>query len=329
MMNRFNYSAPGTVREALTLLGREENAIFLAGGTDLVPLMKYGLKKPSSLISLDGVPELGQIEKRPGELFIGSMSTLGTLISDPLVNVHFPVLSDAARHVASPQIRTMGTIGGNILQDRRCIYYNQTRDWRQSIDPCFKTGGRVCHQVPGADVCRAIYHSDLAPALLALDALVEFHDQNKLMRQSLEDFLHAHISCNGGVQSIQKLITGFVLPYQPNDTRCRFVKHSSRSAIDFPIINGAVCCRPPSATGTHVHVKIIVGAVAPEPMALEATQNLIAEQISESPAPVRGWIESAVAEIHRKSALIRDTGVSMKNRQLAFGVVGKLLEEIC
>ncbi len=125
------------------------------------------------------------------------MNTLSTLEAHPLIREHCPVLSETARLVASPQIRNVGVIGGNILQDRRCMYFNQTEFWRAGLEPCFKTGGRVCHQAPGSSSCRAIYYSDLAPLLMVMDARVEYFTDCGYKYDSLQKIIHQHVLANG------------------------------------------------------------------------------------------------------------------------------------
>ncbi|RPI79516.1 MAG: hypothetical protein EHM45_02690 [Desulfobacteraceae bacterium] len=325
-MNTFDYLTPETLEQAWALF-QNTDAVFLAGGTDYMPLHKKGLKTASQVIGLHKIPYLKKIENRPNGLFIGAMLSLADLIKSPLVNAAYPALCGAARFVASPQIRNMGTIGGNILQDRRCMYFNQSADWRQSIDPCFKTNGKVCHQAPRSPTCRAIYHSDLAPVLLALGVQVECFEPKGLYQKTLSELIREHIDCNGRMQKTKTLLTGFIVPALPANTRLKFVKQSARASLDFAIMNAALCYKPENAGQTVDNLKLIVGAVGPEPIELTDTENFIREQPSSLVSLKETIIEKALAEINVKSALIRDTGVSVKAGKKAFGAVGRLIEE--
>jgi 4-hydroxybenzoyl-CoA reductase subunit beta len=324
----FIFQSPPTVEAALDLLQNQKNAALLAGGTDYVPLLKYGLKDPAQLIGLDQIPYLKQIEKREKGLFIGAMNRLITIIEDRQVLSHCSLLADASRLVASPQIRNVGTIGGNICQDRRCIYFNQTQFWRQSISPCLKTGGLVCHQSPRSKKCRAIYHSDLAPALIALDARVECFDKQARHELPITTFINEHITTNGGIQTGTRLVCGIIIPKLQPGSWMGFVKQSVRESVDFPVMNAAVCYQPSHNESVQSTVSIVVGAVAPEPIALIKTQQLITKQIKNKNLSKSTWVESAVAEAQQKSQLILDTGLALSARKKAFGVVGRLIEKL-
>ncbi len=263
-------------------------------------------------------------------LFIGSMNTLSTLEAHPLIREHCPVLSETARLVASPQIRNVGVIGGNILQDRRCMYFNQTEFWRAGLEPCFKTGGRVCHQAPGSSSCRAIYYSDLAPLLMVMDARVEYFTDCGYKYDSLQKIIHQHVLANGSPEGKNPFITGFVIPHLSDGTWLKCVKHSVRASLDFPILNGAMLYHPSSNSNQSGRVRIVIGAVSPEPTELIETQGQIEEYAAGRGGSIKEIIETAVSETNRKSGLIRETGLSLKARKKAFGAVASLTEEfIC
>ena len=332
--SRFDYEAPRTVSRAVEVLHARERAILLAGGTDLVPLLKQALKKPQTVIGLDRVAELQRVADQNGELFIGSMCRLADLAENRLVRKHCAVLADAATLVASPQIRNMATIAGNICQDRRCIYFNQSRFWRQSLVPCFKTGGEICHQQPRSRRCRAIYHADLAPVLMALQARVACHGPQGYYEQPVATFIQEHVRHNGvaaGPGSKSALVSGLIVPHMVSSSLrirwARFVKHSVRAAIDFAVINAAVCCQAEGGDATPC-VSIFVGAVAPEPMELIETARWIQTRLERGGGTAEEWSRRAVSEVEQKCALIRDSGLSLKARKAAFGVVGVLVAQL-
>lgn len=326
--SRFNYESPQTVSQAFEYLQTHQDADPLAGGTDYIPLLKKGLKKPNWLIGLSQIEYLSMIEKREQGLFVGAMSRLSTLAENDLIRKQCLALSEAAGLIASSQIRNRGTIGGNICQDRRCIYFNQSQSWRQSMTPCYKTGGHICHQQPRSENCRAIYHSDLAPVLMAVGAHVECYDVQGFYELPIEELIHEHISRSGGIRSGARLISGFIIPHLPSDAWIRFVKQSIRSSIDFSIINAAVCYLPPDDEDLSPKVSVVVGAVAPAPLKLIETQKLVATYAPAGVEKKEHWFNSTVAEINQKSALITDTGISLSARRKAFGVVGLLMEQL-
>jgi len=170
----FRYLAPRTLEQALHLLAEEgEQAMPVAGGTDLYPNMKRRQLSPPVLIGLRGIASLKGITGSPEEgMRIGAAVTLATIASHPLLQQRYTALATAAASVSTPQLRNMGTVGGNLLLDTRCNYYNQTEFWRQSIGYCLKKDGDICLVAPGSPRCWAISSADTAPALLSLGAQV-------------------------------------------------------------------------------------------------------------------------------------------------------------
>src|SRR5256885_4662356 len=146
----FRHHAPKSVAEAVALLKQHGlNAKAIAGGTDLIPNMKHRLFTPEHLISLKQIDALKEIAVRGSELHLGAMITIADLARHEEVRKIFPSLSRAASQIAGPQLREMGTLGGNLALDTRCIYYNQTFFWRKALGFCLKKDGTVCHVVKG------------------------------------------------------------------------------------------------------------------------------------------------------------------------------------
>jgi len=179
LLPSFAHYRPETLKEALSLMaslddGDVEYALY-GGGTDVIPAMKRGLAAPQAMISLSGIAPLSGILKDGETISIGALTTLNGLISHPLVIRHLPVIADTARKIATPQIRSQATIGGNVLVDNRCTYFNQGGINRDNHGACYKAGGDVCHFIPragkdGAPLCRSRCVSDLAPVLTLLGA---------------------------------------------------------------------------------------------------------------------------------------------------------------
>jgi CO/xanthine dehydrogenase FAD-binding subunit len=311
------YAAPKSVEEAVSIMRREENASYLAGGTDLVPLMKNGLNRTGCLIGLEGIASLKNIEETSGAIFIGAMVALSEAAKSPVIDACLAPLAYAARCVASPQIRNLGTVGGNILQEKRCYYFNQSEYWRQSVAPCHKLGGDVCYQIPKAKTCRAIYYSDLAPVLLAYDARVQFFDGETYRESPLEEVIRADYS--GG-----HLLTGFHIPKPVQGAVGKFWKYSVRGAIDFALSQAAMVF---SNNDDHQYVRVFAGAVAPEPVRLSQTEEIILNSLPDLLSRKKEIIETGINEIESRSALIRETTVSFSAKKHALLIIAEALRD--
>jgi 4-hydroxybenzoyl-CoA reductase subunit beta len=321
----FFYETPESLDRAYHALTTREGVTILAGGTDLIPLIKYGVKKPSCLLDLKNIPSLKSITQKESSLLIGSMVTLSEIAKHPLVNRYCPALAQSARSVASPQIRNVATLAGNLLQERRCFYFNQSEYWRKGVPACIKLGGEVCHQIPNSTTCRALYYSDTAPTLLAFDAWVERYDGDNTVVVPLREMIHRHVP--GGNE--KQLLTGILLPIPPEGTWGRFMKYGVRAAIDFATINVALRFSPacPGARQSPT-VKIFVGALSPEPVELNETAKFLTTNFSER-SSLRGEIEErARKEASAKSALIRETGVSLQSKRNAFDITSQIVGEL-
>ncbi len=170
----FRVLNPTTLDEALAARAAHPQSAPLGGGTDLVVNIRRGIVAPPVLIDMNRVAELHAVKADERALEIGASVRLAELAGHPAVNKHYPVLAQAAAHIAGPTHRNMGTVGGNLCLDTRCIYYNQSEWWRDAIHHCLKTTGTVCHVAPKSrGVCFATYSGDLAPALLTLGAEVD------------------------------------------------------------------------------------------------------------------------------------------------------------
>ena len=320
-----SYEAPESLDQAVDVLMTGDNITLLAGGTDVISLIKYGVKKPASLLDLKNIPSLKSVTLREEGLWIGSMVTLTEIANHSRVNTYFPALAQSVRSVASPQIRNVATVGGNLFQERRCLYFNQSEYWRKNVPACFKLKGEVCHQVPGSNTCRALYYSDTAPVLLAFDARAELYDGGNFRIIPLQDMIRRHVTG----ENEKLLLTGILLPVPPDGTWGRFMKYSVRAAIDFAMINVALRFSPPFPEDTRAPVvKIFVGAISPEPVELNETAENLVSNFSKC-SSLQGEIkEQARKEVSKRSALIRETGVSLKSKRNAFYIVSNVLGEL-
>ena len=160
----FNYIQPRSLKQATKALADlGHDAMLVAGGTDVYPKMKRGQFTPRHLISLRSLRELKGIRQNPEGIWIGAGESLTTVSMHRMISKYFPALAHAAESVSTPQLRNMGTIGGNVFVDTRCNYYDQTFFWRQAVGFCMKKDGQICLVAPGSSKCLAIASSDPAP----------------------------------------------------------------------------------------------------------------------------------------------------------------------
>jgi 4-hydroxybenzoyl-CoA reductase subunit beta len=194
----FSFHSPASVPEAAKILAEEgTEAMLLAGGTDLLPNMKRGQQQPKTLISLRRIESLRQFSNGSG-LKLGAGLTLTDIVENDTICESYAGLWQAASQVATPQLRNMGTIGGNICLDTRCNFYDQSEDWRKAINYCLKKDGEICWVVSKSKKCRAVSSTDTAPALISLGARVRLVsadseriiDLKDLYRDDGDDFMN-------------------------------------------------------------------------------------------------------------------------------------------
>ncbi len=257
----------GQVLESLHDVVSAEHPTYIGGGTDIMPLLKNEVRDDKDFVFLKKIPELHVLEEKDGELIIGATMTLTELAESELLNSRYAAIAQAASLTASPQIRNIATVGGNIMQDRRCIYFNQPHLWRSGLAYCFKTGGSICHQIPNSPVCRAIYYSDVATALIAYEAEVEYIEDGETHRTDLKSLIERHSVANGLAchEHLPILVTRFFVPAAEEGERSGFYKYAMRTTIDFPIINFALRC------GGKRPARLAAGAVAPHPVVMAET----------------------------------------------------------
>jgi 4-hydroxybenzoyl-CoA reductase subunit beta len=273
----FRYLAPDTIEQATQMLAQEgEQGMLVAGGTDLYPNMKRRQFSPPVLIGLRGIAALKHISGSPDQgMQLGAGVTLTTLAAHPIFLEHYPALATAAGSVSTPQLRNMGTIGGNLLLDTRCNYYNQTEFWRQSIDYCMKKDGEVCLVAPGSPRCWAISSADTAPVLVSLDAqvrLVSVRGERVIPVRELfrDDGMNPYTRAN------DEILSEIILP--PADGwRSVYLKLRRRGSFDFPILGVAVALRF-AGKGTVAGARITLGAVASHPVEATDAAKLLAGQ---------------------------------------------------
>ena len=273
----FRYLAPNTIEQATNMLAREgEQAMLVAGGTDLYPNMKRRQFTPQVLIGLRGISSLQHISGSPEQgMCVGAGVTLTTLANHPVFLAHYAALASAAGSVSTPQLRNMGTIGGNVLLDTRCNYYNQTEFWRHSVDYCMKKDGEVCLVAPGSPRCWAISSADTAPVLVSLNAQVRLVNARGERVMPVRELFR-----DDGMQpytrAFDELLSEIILP--PVDGwRSVYIKLRRRGSFDFPILGVAAALRF-ADDGTVADARLTLGAVASHPVEVTDAVKLLLGQ---------------------------------------------------
>lgn len=268
LMPEFQLHRPATVEEAARIKAASANARFIAGGTDLLPNLRRGLGQPADLIDLSAIAGFGDIRRDGDSLWIGAGVTLAALARDPVVLAEFPALAEAALAVAGPTHRAMATLGGNLCQDTRCIFYNQSEWWREGNGWCLKYQGDKCHVVVKSDRCYATYHGDIAPVLMVLGA-----DAIAVGPSGPRKFPIADLFVEDGAQSLTlqpgEVLAVVIVPPAAG-RRAAYAKARIRDAIDFPLAGVAVALRRDGETFGDLRVAITGTNSAPLRIAAEA-----------------------------------------------------------
>jgi 4-hydroxybenzoyl-CoA reductase subunit beta len=271
---------PRELAEAVELLGAHgPEAMIIAGGTDVVPNLRAGLYSPKAVVDIKGLRDLKGIafDAKAG-LTLGALTTITEVAESPIVQQHYPVLAQAAATVASPVLRNMGTLGGNLCLETRCLWYNQSYFWRESCGFCLKKDGTVCHVAPGGKFCWAVWSGDTAPALLALDAEIEIISPRGTRRLPLSQFYR-----NDGMNRMRldrdEILSRVFVPARTAGYRGSYSKLRIRSSIDYPLAGVAVAMKVED--GVCRDVRVGLTAVNPAPLlAPEAAALLNGQRFS-------------------------------------------------
>ena len=279
---KFTYRVPQDVSDAVKMMGDAGPAgQFVAGGTDLYPNMKRRQQTPGVVISVRRLRQLHEItgDGQTG-LRIGAGVTLTDICEHQVINRDYPAVARAARLISTPILRNMGTIGGNLLLDTRCNYYDQNYEWRRSINFCMKKDGDVCWVAPGSSKCWAVQSSDLVPLMVAVGAKMRF--ASTLGERTIDA---AGLYNNDGIAYLHKRPDELLVDVElrpTNGWRATYKKLRRRGAFDFPVL-GVAAFLDFASDGTTVRVaRLILGGVAPAPLEIkEAAQALIGKTLNE------------------------------------------------
>ncbi|HSL22880.1 MAG TPA: FAD binding domain-containing protein [Vicinamibacterales bacterium] len=268
----FRYRAPRTLVDAAAWLAEEpDNTMLLAGGTDIIPNMKRRQQTPATLIGLRRVTELTGIHNGDG-LRIGACVTLSNLVADRRIRQECPGLWQAAAQVATPHLRNMGTIGGNLCLDTRCTYYDQNYEWRKSIGFCMKKDGGTCWVATSSPKCLAVSSTDTAPMLQALGATVTLLSSARGQRVVPVANLYANDGIHYLTKQPDEILTCVTLPASAG-WRSSYWKLRRRGAFDFPVATAAVAARIDG--GRVIEARIVLGAVASRPLEADRASAML------------------------------------------------------
>lgn len=286
-LHEYAYHRPATLAEAAGLLREHEDALPIAGGTDLIPNMKHRLFTPRHLVGLKGIAELRGIgladaagnavaEDSPeaAQLVIGAAETLTAVARSPLVRRIAPALAEAAAHVAGPQIRNAGTIGGNLCLDTRCTYYNQTHFWRQALGFCLKKDGDVCHVTKVGKKCVAAHSADTPPVLITLRAVADIVSAESARTVSVDEFFVANGVWNT-IRRRDELVARIRIPLPGPGVRTAYRKVRQRNAVDFPLLSIAAAAEVGADQGTR-SLSLVVSALGSRPRVVTGLDKLVA-----------------------------------------------------
>lgn len=325
-LSEFERLEPGDLEEALEMLHiHGSDSGILAGGTDILVRMKQRLFTPRYLISLKKLKSLSYIREESGSVKIGAGTPLAEITASQLVRDRLPALYQAVRSVGAPSIQHhRGTIGGNLCQDNRCKFYNQSAFLRSTRQACHKAGGRICYAREGSDRCRSTSLSDGAPALIALGALATLSGRQGGRTIPLLD-LYTMQGEHPLSLGPDELLTELEIPMPKAGTGSSYKRVSYRSAIDYPEASAGVCVE----TGSDARVRearIVVGAIGGAPLLLaQASKSLVGASAADRDA-IRKTADRAMD--HASAFAVDNTHAPLDYRTAMISVVvRKALEE--
>lgn len=306
VMPDFCLYRPASVEEAAALLAENPDARLLAAGTDLLPNLRRGIGEPAGLVDLGAIADLDQIATQRESLVLGAMTRLETLSESSLVKSGWAMLAEAAATVAGPTHRAAATVGGNLCQDTRCVFYNQSEWWREANGWCLKYKGDSCHVVKKSDRCYAAYAGDLAPALMVLQATAIIAGPNGQREVALEELYREegrhYLALQPG-----EFLARIIVPPMALATRAGYAKVRVRDAVDFPLAGVAVALRREG--GVLAELRVALTGIASAPRWVAGLEELMGR-------PWNAEVADSLAEAVRKSCnTVKTTLTSPKYRR--------------
>ncbi len=278
-MKNFKIAQPLSIEDVNSLLSaKKERYYLMAGGTDLIGEIKDNIAEPDVVVDLSSLANLSFIKKEKNGVRIGALTTVAELAKNQMIEEEYPGLHQAANSLASPQLRNVGTVGGNLCQRPRCWYY------RDSEVMCRKKGGSRCyayrgrnryHAILGGGLCYIVHPSDLAPMLIALEAEISIHSDRGEKTVPLEDFfilpkINVH---KENILEPGEIITEVRIPASQTGEKSTYLKLKERETWDFAVVSAAVKGTP--SKGAFQKIKIVLGGVAPVPWRMKKAEDMI------------------------------------------------------
>jgi 4-hydroxybenzoyl-CoA reductase subunit beta len=319
-MPEFDLQRPTSIAEVAAILAQAPDARILAGGTDLVPSLRRGIEHPAVLVDITTVRGLADINVTDAGIVLGAGVTLATLATDPRIAHGYGALAEAARTVAGPGHRSVGTLGGNLCLDTRCVFYNQSAWWRAANAWCMKRDGEICHVAPQGKHCHAAFAGDLAPALLALDAEVEIVASRGIRRIPLGELYRddgaAHLTL-----ARDEVLTRVFLRTMPAGLASGYRKARARGAIDFPLA-GVACAI--ALRGTELStLRIALTGTNSRPIVLDGTDAFVGKTIDDA------MLDALRKLVQKQVSPMRTTVTNADyRRQVAAALAQRLVREL-
>ena len=310
----FRIIHPTTVKDAIAARRQKPPSRFIAGGTDLIVNIRRGIIRPELLIDLSGIDELSEIRADGDGVTIGAGVTIATLASDPIIVGRYRAVAQAAEGIAGPGHRVMGTVGGNLCLDTRCIYYNQSEWWRSANSYCLKNRGDTCHVAPQGNRCHATFSGDLAPALLVFGAVIDIAGPQSQRRIPLSELYvedgRAHLAL-----AEDELVVSVRLPATPPASL--YEKVRARGAIDFPLAGVAVALA--KSADTIGSLRIALTGTNSRPFLLTDTENFVGRFLDDK------LLQEIDRLVQKQVQPMRTTLVSANYRRVAAAAVARRL----
>ncbi len=315
-----NVSKPENLEEAIRFLSDHPEARIVAGGTDLLPRINQKLESHDTLCYIDDLPEMSGVVAKDGGVFIGASARLSEIAASKELS-GYTALLQAASKVASPQIRNQATIGGNILQENRCMYFNNHVPW-SDVNHCFKWGGKRCFQYKSSKECVALFQSDVAPVLIAFDADAVIYGPDGRRNLPVEE-----LYLTAGRKNIahNEILLGIKLPALMEGVFSAYARKTIRGSFDFPLLSCAVRL----VTGEDRVIKdakVVFGSAGVMPAVFQAAEDvMVGKKINELTA-LADTLKPAVSKVIMP---FRDTRVNGPVRKdMAKEVFSKAITQI-
>ena len=306
-MKDFKIAEPQTLEQVISLPAEEKDKFCLmAGGTDLLGEIKDEIISPEFVVDLKSIPGLSYIQKEKERVKIGALTTVAELAENPFIKTDYPVLHQAALSLATPQLRNVGTVGGNLCQRPRCWYYRDPHVMcrKKGGNRCFASDGRnKYHAILGARVCHIVHPSDLAPALISLDAEITIRSPQKEKTLSLADFFTLP-QVNVRKENIlepNEVLSEIRIPLAKKGEKSTYLKFKERGTWDFTVVSAAV--KGTVSGRTFKDIRIVLGGVAPIPWRLKIAEDMIkGKKVTED------LLSQAAREALKEARPLKDNG---------------------